>query len=272
MSLQRADTTAIVLALDEGHRRFSERPVSEAEFRDYLTVRGHDLQATEPPTIHLADLYLACAALSGEPSALAAVLRSVEQVGRRVLSTTSHDLARDAVQNIRVRLFSPLDQSPARLRQYRGTAALATWLRVIVVREYQKLAHAQGLAGEVVQDVEALGIAMPADTLLDDARYAEAFKRVFQEQFTGLSIHDRTILRQHYRDGLGISKLATVRRVHRGTMARELAQIRHRLEQAVALHLCRELQINAEDGKALHARVASKVEVSLSRLFDEVPG
>ena len=271
VSLLRADATAVIEALQEGHRRFPQRCLSEAEFREYVSASGHDLIAAPPPLIHLADLYLACAALAGEPSAVAAVLRSVEQVGRRALSATTLDLASDAVQSIRVRLFSPLDESPARLRQYRGSAALETWLRVIVVREYQKLAGTQGLPREVPMDVEAIGIAMPADTLLDDAHYLAAFKRAFQEEFSGLSIHDRTILKQHYQDGLGISKLATVRQVHRGTMARELAQIRHCLEQAVASRLCRELQVNAEDGKALHARVASKVDVSLSRLFDELP-
>lgn len=254
-------------AVREAHDRFPGCSLTEEEFLDDLG----DLDLIE--IADLEGMYLRCAALRGDPVATLAISAKVGAAATRVLSATSPERADEIAQRICVRLLRPLDGSEAKLAQFRGRASLSAWLRVIAARE---VIHAlrgpeHGRRAELNLDtMRAPQSSAPHS--IDHANYAQVFKTSFQQAFEALSIHDRTLLRQHHRDGIPISKLAVVRNVHRGTLARELAQIRTRLQNAVESELRLTMQLSPNEQAELHGELASQLDASLSRLFREVPG
>lgn len=219
---------------------------------------------------HHADLVLCEQALAQTPEALCKISDRIVAACARVVAAADAD---EVAQRLRVRLLSPVDGSTAKLGQYKGRASLGTWLRVIAAREALRSLSRPEVARRDDWEMDEFCDPRPATgTLVDRETYTKLFKEEFQRAFGALSIHERTILRQHYRDGIAISKLATVRRVHRGTLARELAQVRHRLDAAVSGQISRALGICLEEQHELRDEMISQLDVSLSRLFREVPG
>lgn len=219
---------------------------------------------------HRADLELCAEALARSPEALRKVSNRIDAACARVMPAADAD---EVAQRLRVRLLSPIDGSTAKLGQYKGRASLGTWLRVIAAREALRSLTRPDVARRDEWEIEEFCDPRPASgTLVDRETYTKLFKEAFQQAFGALSIHERTILRQHYRDGIAISKLATVRQVHRGTLARELARVRHRLDTAVSSEVSRSLGICLEEQRELRDEMISQLDVSLSRLFREVPG
>lgn len=243
------------------------------EFKRFLEPLCEGRKSEQIDSLHLRDLYLSCAALQGCPTAIEIVHKSLRTELSRVWTKAEYDCASEVQQAVLVSLLVSNEGCQPKLSQYQGRASLRSWLRVIVVREYQRTVKGykkESLGGEDMQVLP--GRLLPMDTAMDTNRYVQAFKSVFQECFASLSIHDRTILRQHYRDRITIGKMSQLRNVHRGTMARELAQVRQRLEQSVSSSMWRALEVDSDAAAMLHAQVASQLEISLSRLFREIPG
>lgn len=251
----------------EAQKRYPGCTLEAKEFAALLAQRS-DLGEVA----HVQDLYVCTAALQGDGVAIAALSSLVGAASARLLTASNPDKVDEVAQRIRVRLLSPLDGSAPKLAQYRGRAALGTWLRVIAARESLLITRSPENARRDDRTMAALrDPCVPTGVQMDRESYVALFKTTFHRHFEALSIHDRTLLRQHYRDGIPIFKLAVVRGVHRGTLARELAQIRGRLENAVSSDMRIALKLSAEEQNRLQGELASQLEASLSRLFRETP-
>src|SRR5262245_25088746 len=101
--------------------------VPEEAFRAYVAERRPDGE-------NAADLYLACACVRGDATALHAFEKQC--VAGLVDALVRHDLPRhvveDAVQNVRHKL---LVGTPSKIADYRGAGGLAGWVKVIAMRE-----------------------------------------------------------------------------------------------------------------------------------------
>lgn len=264
-----AEKSALIqAALDEARERFPDSPVTREVFEEFLGDRL-DAEADEAgvSALHLVDLVLTCAALSGQETAIARIESAVRDEVARTLATASPVLLDEIAQTLIVRLLAPLDGSSARLEQFAGRASLRGWLRVIAVREFQAQSRHQSGEGADL-DLEHLpSLLREASLEVDHARYHDVFKRAFQDCLASLSIHARTMLRQHYREAIPIAHIAKLRNVHRDTVARELAQIRASLQNAVARRLREELGMSEAELRELALGLGSQIELSLSRLF-----
>ena len=192
---------------------------------------------------HASDLYLAYACASGDPGAL----RIFED---QFIQTMDVHLARAGVgpewlsevhQKVRLKL---LVGSRPGIRRYRGQAPLSAFVRVTAVRMAVDVASAAA-AMKQRPDEEILNvlISMDASPEVDAAKtlYRQKFRAAVEEALASLSKREKTILRLHFIDGLNISGIGSVYRVHRATVARWLVAIRRRvlgeLRQRLALHL-----------------------------------
>lgn len=219
--------------------------------------------------LNITDLVVAHCALGGHGDAISAVIQTLRQACNFALRRASTEARDEVFQRVLVRLLSPLDGSAARLIQYRGQASLERWLRVIVAREQQAVIRESSAQIEtpVVDDLPDL--ILDLDIAMANHELRNAFKAAFQTSFASLSVHERLLLRQNFRDGITISDLATLHEVHRNTMARELAQVRARLFTAVTNQLSQRLQVSTNEIRQM--LTPADLEVSLSRLFRALP-
>ena len=80
-----------------------------------------------------------------------------------------------------------------------------------------------------------------------------------------LEPRERTLLRQHYLDGLGIDALAPLHRVHRATCARWIEAAREKILRRVKSHLRDALDLPPSDLDSAIVLVQSQLDLSLSR-------
>ena len=80
-----------------------------------------------------------------------------------------------------------------------------------------------------------------------------------------LTPHERTLLRQHYVDGLTIDVLGQLYQVNRSTCARWIERARVRILRALRGYMRTELGLDREDLDSAIALVQSQLDLSLSR-------
>jgi RNA polymerase sigma-70 factor (ECF subfamily) len=120
-----------------------------------------------------------------------------------------------------------------------------------------------------VEDDELLRrLVVPGDPALDYAKeiYRQAFKRAFEAALRTLPDRERTLLRQHYLDGLSIDKLASLYRVHRATAARLLVRARVRVLEATRAQMMSQLDVRSQDLDSILRLIRSQIEISLHDL------
>jgi RNA polymerase sigma-70 factor (ECF subfamily) len=235
-----------------------------AEFAAFVRARCE----SNVEALHGADLYLAFLALRGRDDAV----RELEQRTRREATAVTRgqlkrgasnaDLAQQAMLAL---LYGGPDGAP-KLAQYGGRAPLGAWLRVVVMRLWER-----GSARDAVSDNDLLAQVVAATDEPELAYLKHAYRAAFKTAFTAalgaLSFHDRMLLRQHYLDELGIDELARLHRVHRATAARWLATLREKVLADTQRALAAELPIDRAELAEVMELIKSRLEVSISRLL-----
>ncbi|HLU65238.1 MAG TPA: sigma-70 family RNA polymerase sigma factor [Kofleriaceae bacterium] len=222
--------------------------------------------------LHVEDLVLAGAAARGDAGALAAVDRlcaaAVEKAARSVRGSDA--VSDELLQRIRVRVMGPREPdasgAPA-IASYAGACSLAGWLRVIAVREAIKLVSRRR---EVPVSDELLASALAPDAGPELAYmkrlYRAEFGRAFSAALASLSPRQRTLLRQHALDELGLDRMARLYGAHRATVARWLAAARADLVAATRRELVERLGISPVEVDSILRLVESQLDVSLGGL------
>ena len=218
----------------------------------------------------LADLYLACACIRGLPEALA----SFERLhGATVTGALLRlELPADRIDEVRSRLLQRLllagdAGEPPRLAQYRGAGALAAWLRVLSTRE--GLTSMRARADEPLPDEERLA-SLEEDLEMSFVKEncRAAFKEAFGEAIRSLPARERTLLKQHYLDGLSAREIARMRRVHHGTAARWLEDIREAVFKRTRASLQERLQLDVTEFESMIRVLQSRWDVTIGRFLD----
>lgn len=222
------------------------------------------------PDLHASDLYLACACARGDRGALAAFelhhLSAVDGALRRL------GLDADAVSEVKQRVRRALfiaEIGPPRIASFAGRGALRSWVRVLAVHD--AFAMMRERRHPVVDDEDRLvdlacAGATPEVEYLKQL-YRREFERAFRDAIQALADRERTLIRQHFLDGVTVIELARLYRVHRVTAARWLADTRDDLLASTRARLMERLEVPASEIESILRLVLSRLEISLRPLF-----
>ena len=216
------------------------------------------------------DLYLACACLQGVPEALrvfeSAFLGRIEAAVRPI--DTASRFADEVRSHLRQSLLvGDGDRGPA-LADYRGRGALWGWVRVSAVRAALKLRR--GDARKVAIEEQAFEAVLSGghdDPEIDHlrSRFDKEFRAAFDRSFSGLTAGAKTLLLQHYVDGLTTEQLGGLHRVHRVTISRRLVRARRELLDGTRSTLMDRLQLSPSECDSVIRIIRSQLDITLER-------
>jgi RNA polymerase sigma-70 factor, ECF subfamily len=190
-------------------------------------LEEHDLERVA------GDLYLACACLNAEPTALMVLEQRVIPATARAIRGVSSDpvFVQDCTAVLLQRL---LDAPNPQLARYRGQDSLVAWISVVaagVALEHFRLISTadstQTLAMEYLDSEVAQGFSQ-----LKEA-YGAELQAALQDALASLSARDRNVLRMHVSGHCSIEQIGRAYGVHRAAAARWLAEIRAQVQEQV---------------------------------------
>ena len=251
-------------------------PGVEAEQADFYSAVIDRLRASPSSGDGLAELdagelYVACACSARDPQAVAALeQRYFPAVEARLASMKlPADVREDIRQAVREKLLvSRAANEPPPIHRYAGAGRLAHLLRVVAFRE--AISHLRRNRPDRTRSDDLLDLpTAAADPYLARARseHTEAFRRAFAAAVTKLEPRERTILRLRFLDGLAVSEIARLYRVHRVTASRWFVSARRKVEVGTRQGLRARLDISDSELDAFMEHVETEPNLSLERLL-----
>jgi RNA polymerase sigma-70 factor (ECF subfamily) len=222
--------------------------------------------------LRAADLYLACAAGHGDAAAVEAVERTCIARLRpalcRIVTPSEID---DVIQIVRQRVFLGSSDGRPRLLDYAGRGELRAWVRASAIRTAFEHLRSSKRARTREADLE---LALPnraEDPAFDQLRrrFQSAFRTAFEAALAALDSRQRTMLRQHFLDGLSTEELGTAYRIHRVTAFRWLREARADLVKRIHTELVDRLAIGRDELHSLLRMIDSRFEISAQRILAE---
>jgi len=237
--------------------------------RSFVAERMAAAAAAADPTARGADLYLAAACAAGDPAAVAHLDGELPAIVRPALARLGMAASDDdeIVQRVRIALLAP-DSSTNRpgIANYSGRGDLRSYVRAVAVKIALKRRERE--SEPQAADEAVLLVPTPDDTpelrVLKE-RCRGDLRAAFATAFDGLTPRERTLLRQHYIDGLGVAALGQLHRVHGSTCARWIQAARERVLRGVRKHLQEALALGPIDLDSVVALVRSQLDLSLAR-------
>ncbi|HET9621673.1 MAG TPA: hypothetical protein VFP84_09920, partial [Kofleriaceae bacterium] len=205
----------------------------------------------------------------GDAAALAAFDAHCLAVVDRALARLGLDAAMidEVKQRLRRALLVP-ERGPPRIVGFAGRGALRSWVRVLAVHEawgMLRTAHGHADADDRLAELAAAGASPELEYF--KRVYRRDFERAFRAAIQVLSARDRTLLRQHFLDGVGVNQLAALYRVHRATIGRWLETARETVLAATRDHLRATLEVPHAEIESILRLVLSQVELNLRPLL-----
>jgi len=214
------------------------------------------------------DLLLAWWTSTGASDAIAAFETEYAGILGGLLAKFHKLPADDLRQRLRVKLFVG---EASKIREYRGTGTLASWLRVTAARVFVDAARSEVTRPTTdLDDVDLLGLAVPGGSNRDRQQREElaaAIKQALHEAIAGLAPRERTFLRHATVDDLTLEQIAAAYDVHRVTVARTLKSARERLLTETRARVLQRLGIEVEQLTSALAVLDSRLDLSLSRVL-----
>ena len=226
-------------------------------------------QGSRDLEVRAADLYLATACIAGDAAAIARLDAGLPTVIRPVLAGLGLPVSDldEIVQRLRVALLVRDQNGACGLAGYSGRGELRAYLRAVAVRIALKRLEREAPPAEDQSELLAVlpdGDDSPELALLKQ-RCRDDLRACFASVLASLAPRERTLLRQHYIDGLTVDVLGQLHGVHRSTCARWLETVRVKVLRGVRSHLRTRLGPDAPDLDAAVALVRSQLDLSLSR-------
>lgn len=269
-------------AWEEARARWPTVALPAEQFVVYLAERLPEPHSREPleallQQLSLAELYLACACVRGQPGAITLFeqhyLARLPGLLRR--PRQSESLLDDVCQLTRVKLLVPTPEGAPKLTEYTGRGSLLSWVRVTALRISTKLQAGEKPAPE--EEAETLLESMPApgvDAELDliRRRHQADFRQAAHEAFGVLSEHERHLLRLHFVDQLSMYEMASLFRVNQSTVSRWLKGARQRIYEETRERLQARLGLSSREFQSFLAVLDSQFHLGLSQLLREESG
>lgn len=214
------------------------------------------------------DLSLACACLRNDSNALR---RLSERLGQAPRTLVRRRLVRDdemeeLLQQFHVALLVGDGVRAPLLASYRGEAWPRAWIRLILVRRSWRTAQAEKRKTPLENDIVETVLCEQADPELAHAKnnYLPQFKTAFRETVRALSPACRNLLRLVVLDGLSEAQMGRLFGVHRSSVSRRLATIRHHLHREALEHLADGAGTTCAEAHGIVNLLESWLDVTLS--------
>ena len=214
---------------------------------------------------HPVDLFLASACSEGDPVALAEFDRIFLGCVRDAVARIdrAHDFVTEVQQILRERL---LVGPNAKIRDYRGNGALASWIRTAAVRTALNLRRRTTREAKQEASVEAFEALDPEIALLRQ-RYMPEIDAALRRAIAGLDPKERLLLHFYYVDGLTLAKIAGLERVGTSTVFRRLNAATQTVLAAMKDELSLKLQLSTQSLDSLIRHVQDDIDLSLSQVL-----
>jgi RNA polymerase sigma-70 factor, ECF subfamily len=241
--------------------------VDPTTFDAWIAARAPD---TDPDTLPVSDLYLACACASGDPVAIAeferTYLREVDHAAARVrVGAAAADEARQIVRDL---LFVGRSGPPA-IATYAGRGDLRGWTRVVAMRELLRLRERDSKEVPIGDEalLDALSPANDPELELARERYRDEFARAFRDALANLPARDRALLRHVLIDGLTLDTIGGMYKVNKSTVSRWIASARQELLETTKENLGAALALSGDEVESVLRVVRSRLDLSVERLL-----
>ncbi|MDX2020886.1 MAG: hypothetical protein SF187_11660 [Deltaproteobacteria bacterium] len=214
-----------------------------------------------------ADIFWAAALYIGDRAALAAfdvqIAARVPSFLRRFAPT--RETLVEQTQMLRIKLLTGPD---ARIQSYAAKGPLLAWARVTCINQFLD-AVGPPRTEVTLDDVSELtdGQDNPELRALKLAHGA-AVQKAFEESLQSLSARDKTILRLHVSDRLGIDEIGSLYGVHRATAARWILAIRRQVLEKVQTSVGMQLGGTNTSVRSLVRLFRNEIHLSVDRLLD----
>ncbi len=241
-----------------------------ARVRELFAARHEAAAAAHEPYLRAADLFLAMACAGADPAAIARVDAMLPAILRPALAKIGVVASDDdeIIQRTRVAMLAPAPDRGPGILGYTGRGELRAYLRMVAVRLALKRIEREP-APSPGDDSDLIAFAPDARDSPELALFKQSFRgdlrSAFDSAVAELSPRDRTLLRQHYVDGLSIDKLARIHGAHRATCARWIEAARGSILVSIKRQLRDARGLGPEDLDSAVAAVASHLELSLAR-------
>jgi RNA polymerase sigma-70 factor (ECF subfamily) len=221
-----------------------------------------------PDALYAEDLYLACACLLANESALVHLRAVCRPVLQRYLSRI-----RDAgaiFDEVEQRLWDAvLVGTPPRLATYSGRGPLGAWIGVSAQRlALMELRHerAERRARHEVAAQDRLASESPELAAIKQ-RFRVEFQRAIASAFETLDDRQRMLYRMHLVDGLTLESIAKAYRVHAATVGRWLEAARQQVIDEAKRTLQAALQLKNDEFDSLVRVLISGLDISISQVL-----
>jgi RNA polymerase sigma-70 factor (ECF subfamily) len=200
--------------------------------------------------LHLEDLALACACMSGDERAWEHFVRELRPVLYRAADALRPGGgARDLADSMYADLYGLQERDGERrslFRYFHGRSSLATWLRAVLAQRVVDAVRVERrldpLPDEDVQ-ITAVSAAVPAPDP-DRARYIVWIQRALKVAVSVLGPKDRLRLACYYSQDLTLAETGRVLKEHEATVSRHLAKTRRTIRAEVERYLRAEGRLN----------------------------
>jgi RNA polymerase sigma-70 factor (ECF subfamily) len=253
----------------QGAAAHPELTVPEAAFAQHLARCGARL-AAPAGELHAADLYLACAALSGNASALDRLKAEVQPAIERYLRPLG--VARSALDEVRQRAWELLlvgdAERPPRLVVYSGRGRLHAFVGVTAQRiAFHQARHTAAEKRALEKAADLLGVQIDPELAVIKEHYRDLFQEAVDQAVRVLDDHERMIVRMQVVDGLALDEIANVYRVSQSTVSRRLAKARAKVTAQCRRLLRERVQLSTQEFESIFHLLMSQLHVSVSRVF-----
>ncbi|MFN0247516.1 MAG: hypothetical protein ACKV2T_11570 [Kofleriaceae bacterium] len=258
---------------DRARAAWPQVEIESSEFLEYVAERiAPDANERVLEELFADDLYLALGCVRRDPNALRSCEQAYARDIERGLDAINVPVSiRDEVwSRLRARIFVATPEAPPAISTFTGRGSLKKWLRVAasrlalnVIREQHRETPLQDQ--DLPEAAEDLQLGHLKRT------YQSAFKEAFAGAIGDLTPDQRMLLRMHLLDKLTIDDLARLHRVHRTSTARWLRDARDVVAAGTRRRLHAALGVADEELDSIMNIVRSRLDLSLSRLFELAP-
>lgn len=222
-------------------------------------------------SLHLADLFLACAAAAGVPAALAEFEARYMKPLPFILGGVGA-LPGDAdtvVSVLRDKLLVSRDGQPPRIASYGGRGPLAAWIAIAAQRTALSLDRQESALHRAHDRAmnEAIAVELNPELRHMKTRYKEAVEGAFRDALGELDDRDRALLRLGLVGGLSLDAIGSAYSVNASTVSRWLAKIRKSILDRTLALLRERLRLSEPEAASIARLVTSQIDVSVVRLL-----
>lgn len=232
-------------------------------------VRARTAHGASGETVSHHELFLVCACLRGDPSALGLFdARYIAAVPRHLArSTRDRAVIEEVQQRVRERALLGGERSPPGLEGYSGRGSLEAWVRVVATRIHLDLLRQRDDRSRSADlELAAPGELSPELLALRE-RCLPALSDALSEALRELSPRDRALFRLHFVDGVALERIAALYGVNKSTVSRWISAARERALSRASSQVRGALGVGPESAASLFALVQSQLDVSLSALL-----